>query len=290
MARSASTAVIAEKPPARRGRRPRSPAAAPLAPGVVLLAVLLSAPAPPAAADPPPADVDPRAAAVADRAAAALGGAEAWDATRFISFHFAGRRAHVWDKATGRHRVEGTTRDGEPYVVLHNVVTREGRAWVGGEPAAGAQAAELLENAHAAWINDTYWLLMPYKLRDPGVVLRWDGEDEIDGVAYDRLALSFAQVGLTPGDRYWAWFNRETGLLDRWGYVLEDQPSDADPTLWLWQGWQRYGRIQLAPLRKQVGGDRTLDLAPIEVADRVPDAVFESPAPAPAAGGDPPSR
>ena len=224
-----------------------------------------------------PGTADPRAAEVAAKAIAALGGAEAWAETRFIRFTFAGRRTHVWDKWTGRHRLEGQTKEGEPYVVLDNVTTREGKAWVGGQPATGERADQLVENSYGAWINDTYWLIMPYKLRDPGVILHYDGEEEIDGTPYDRLALSFEHVGLTPGDRYWAWFNRTTGLMDRWGYVLEDQPADAAPTVWLWQGWQRYGKIELAPLRKQVGGDRTLELSPIEVADAMPDAVFESP-------------
>jgi len=267
-------------------RRPAGlPAAALLA--AVLAATLLHSPT--SALSPEEAGtVDPRAAEVAARAMAALGGEKAWAATRFIRFTFAGRRTHVWDRWTGRHRLEGKTKEGEPYVVLENVATREGKAWVGGQPATGERAAELVENAYAAWINDTYWLVMPYKLRDPGVILRYDGEEVLDGTPYDRLALSFEHVGLTPGDRYWAWINRSTGLMDRWAYVLEDQPADADPTVWLWQGWQRYGKIELAPLRRRVGEERTLDLSPIEVSDAMPDAVFESPeTPAPAA---PPGR
>ncbi len=271
-----------------RRRRPAAPPAsdlpavtsAPLAAAALLLAAIatLTAAAPAAAQTASDTgSVDERAVAVADRAMEALGGADAWANTHVIRFHFAGRRTHVWDKATGRHRVEGKTRDGDSYVVIENVVTREGRAWLDGQPASGDKAAELIENAYGAWVNDTYWLIMPYKLRDPGVILRYDGEEEIDGVTYDRLALSFEHVGLTPGDRYWAWFNRSTGLMDRWGYVLEDQPADSAPTLWLWQGWQRYGGIMLAPLRVRVGEDRQLDLGPIEVTDSVPDAVFESP-------------
>ena len=33
------------------------------------------------------------------------------------------------------------------------------------------QLGEMLENGRRAWINDSYWLVMPYKLRDPGVTL-----------------------------------------------------------------------------------------------------------------------
>ena len=31
--------------------------------------------------------------------------------------------------------------------------------------------------AYAIWVNDTYWLLMPYKMKDPGVTLAYDGEE-----------------------------------------------------------------------------------------------------------------
>jgi hypothetical protein len=93
------------------------------------------------------------------------------------------------------------------------------------------------------------------------------------------VVLTFNGVGLTPGDRYWAYVNRATGLMDRWAYLLQDQPRDAAPTAWLWQGWQTYGRIKLAPTRQQVGGDRKLELGNIAVLDSVPDSVFTSPAP-----------
>jgi hypothetical protein len=231
------------------------------------------------ATPPAQAQVDPRAAQVADRLMQALGGREAWDATRFIRFDFAGRRSHVWDKQTGRHRLEGKTQDGKTYVILQNLTTREGQAWLDGQQAEGEKAKKLLERGYGAWVNDTYWLLMPYKLRDPGVNLAYDGEETIDGQTYDKVVLTFNGVGLTPGDRYWAYVNRSTGLMDRWAYLLQDQPRDAAPTAWLWQGWQTYGRIKLAPTRQQVGSDKKLELANIAVLDNVPDSVFTSPAP-----------
>jgi hypothetical protein len=135
-------------------------------------------------------------------------------------------------------------------------------------------------------VNDTYWLLMPYKLQDPGVNLAYEGTTELDGKSYDKLHVTFGKVGLTPGDQYWAFINRDTHLMDRWAYLLQDEPREAAPTAWLWQGWQRFGKIQLAPTRQQVGGDRKLELSDIAVFETLPDSVFTSPAPvaAPAAG------
>ncbi len=166
-------------------------------------------------------------------------------------------------------------------MVLENINTKEGTAYLNGKPATGDKLKELLERGYGTWVNDTYWLLMPYKLKDPGVSLSYVGDEMIDGKTYDKLLLSFPAVGLTPGDRYWAYVDRGTHLMDRWAYVLQDQPPDSEPTAWLWQGWQRYGKIMLAPTRAKVGGDRKLELSNLGVYDSLPDAVFTSPEPAP---------
>jgi hypothetical protein len=228
------------------------------------------------------AQATPSATDVAGQVMQALGGKEAWDNTHFLRFTFAGRRTHHWDKWTGRHRVEGQTPDGQKYVVLHNLNTHEGEAWVDGKKVEGDQAKEWLDRAYGAWVNDTYWLLMPYKLQDPGVNLTYEGTEQLDGNTYDKLHLSFQNVGLTPGDEYWAWINRDTHLMDRWAYLLQaspGQPRAAEPTPWRWQGWQKYGKIMLAPTRAQVTGDRKLELSDIAVFDSLPDSVFTSPDP-----------
>lgn len=228
------------------------------------------------------ADSDPRAVEVAEGLLEALGGQEAWNDTRYVTFGFAGRRDHVWDKHTGRHRLEGETREGEHYVVIHDVDDRgegPGIVFVEGEEATGEAKAEYLRNAYAAWINDTYWLAMPYKLLDPGVTLAYEGEESFRGATYDVVKLSFDDVGLTPGDRYWAYVNRDTGLMDRWAYHLQSMEPDAEPTAWDWVGWERHGDVLLSPTRKQVGGDeeRVLSLAPIGVPETIPEGTFTQP-------------
>jgi len=222
---------------------------------------------------------DPKAEAIAARVQEALGGKKAWDETRYLKWTFAGRRSHTWDKWTGRHRLEGKNKDGAPYVILDNLNTKTGEAWVNGKKVEGDEAKKMVENAYGAWVNDSYWLLAPYKIQDPGVNLSSAGEETIDGKTYDKLALSFGKVGLTPGDRYWMYVNRDTGLVDRWAYRLQDQPADAAPTPWSWEGWQTYGKIRLAPTRIQVGAtpERKLELGDLQVPDTLPDTVFTQP-------------
>jgi hypothetical protein len=247
---------------------------------VPILALLLAAALPALITAPPASAADaPSAKAIADQVMTAMGGQKAWDDTHYLRFSFAGRRTHYWDKWTGRHRVEGQTREGAPFVVLENVNTKQGKAYMNAQEVTGEQAAKLLELAYGTWINDTYWLLMPYKLQDPGVHLAAGGEDTVDGKKYDKLELTFDHVGLTPGDHYTVWVNHDTHLVDRWAYLLESAKPDEKPTGWTWEGWTTYGKIKLAPHRGMVGGDRSLDLTDLAVFDTLPDAVFDSPAP-----------
>ncbi len=249
-----------------------------LLPLVASIAIAAAIAVPSRAAETPPAgSEDPKANAVAERVMQALGGQKAFDDARFLRFRFAGFRNHWWDKHTGRHRVEFTNRGGEHFVFLENVNTREGRGWKNGVEITGPEAKEGLDRAYGTWINDTYWLLAPYKLRDPGTHLAYDGEETLDGTVYDKLRLSFDNVGLTPKDRYWFWVNRETGLVDRWAYILQDYPADRPATAWKWTDWKPYGGIMLASGRLEVSEGRQLPLDSIAVESEMADSIFTSP-------------
>ncbi|MCB1054541.1 MAG: hypothetical protein KDD11_03410 [Acidobacteria bacterium] len=275
--------------------RPRAVTPRSTAAGGFLALLLLVAAAPGSLADEAsPAPEDLRAQSVAERTLEAMGGRDAWQATHVLRFTFAGARTHVWDRLTGRHRLDGTTREGQRYTVLDDLGQRTGRVWIDGEEIHGRTAEDWLDRAYGAWVNDTYWLLMPYKLLDPGVHLAYGGRQTFDGRPCDVLELAFGSVGLTPGDRYTVYVDADTGLVAGWAYVLESFDPGQEATAWTWGNWQRYGGILLASERKMVGGDRELPLTEIAVYDRLPDSVFEDPVfedPAPpdlsAASGDP---
>ncbi|HXV62904.1 MAG TPA: hypothetical protein VEK15_19555 [Vicinamibacteria bacterium] len=215
---------------------------------------------------------DARAQAVVDRLIGALGGEEGWSRARFIQFTFAreGRRLHIaWDRWTGRYRLEATNDAGIPYSVIMNLNTRQGNAILDGRPLRDRELSDYLNRATRIWAGETYWLLMPYKLRDPGVVVAFDGEESVGGRLYDRLHLRFEDVGLTPGDEFWVYVNRETGLVDRWRFRLESG-FEGD---YRWSGWQRFGGILLATERRSEAGE-TIRFEDIFVSDVVPEEVF----------------
>ncbi len=238
-----------------------------------------------------PVRSDPRATALADRVMEALGGASAWNATRYLRFDFAVERggkvvtsrAHTWDKWTGRYRLEGKTAkrgepnrtgSGDPFVVMTNINTRDGSAYLKGKRLEGGEAKEYLDLAYRIWVNDTYWLLMPYKMGDPGVLLAYAGEEKKGDAAWDKVVLTFDNVGLTPKDKYWAYVNRATGLVDRWEYILNG--GAGPPMAFAWQGWKRHGRILLASTRVSQQDDATIHFPVLETPTSLPDGVFTS--------------
>lgn len=226
---------------------------------------------------------DPRAAAVADQVMEALGGQKNWNNTHFLRFDFAvdvkGKpvmsRSHWWDKWTGRYRVEGKTKEGDPWVVLMNLNTKDGSAWLKGKPLEGDEKKKYLEKGYAVWVNDTYWLLMPYKMKDQGVHLALAGEAKENGRTYDKLQLSFENVGLTPKDRYWAWVNRDTHMVDRWEYILQDQKGPA--SRFEWSGWKKMGNVMLAPERMNAKEQERIYFPVLDVPQSLPDEKFTTP-------------
>lgn len=210
---------------------------------------------------------DARAIELADKAMLAMGGRAAWDRTRYITWRFFGGRLHVWDKWTGNHRFEE-----DDLVVLHNIHTHEGRAWRAGEPVVDADTlAARLDRAHAAWINDAYWLVMPYKLKDSGVTLTYveEGMTE-EGLPAHIVELTFRDVGRTPQNRYRVWLDIHTGLVSQWAFyrnAADEEPGFVMP----WANWQPYGGILL---NDDFGRRRHSDIA---VFDDLPESVFTDP-------------
>ena len=223
---------------------------------------------------------DARAIQIADAVMEKLGGRAAWDRTRYVTWNFMGRRRHLWDRYTGRLRLEVLgPRTGKPYVMVLDVNSGKGRAWRDGQEVTDqGELAPMLEGGRQMWINDSYWLLMPYKLKDTGVTLRDLGEGQTqEGQAADVLELTFKDVGVTPRNKYHVWVARESGLIEQWAY-FEDRDNPEPKFTGPWKGWARCGRIMLCGDHGELGGQH-MELTGIAVLDEVPASAFERPDP-----------
>jgi hypothetical protein len=259
--------------PARPGPGPRA------ARGAALLAVLVLAAVPAPAAR---AESDPAALALADQVVAALGGREAWEKTRYLAFDFVAsrrdtvvsRRSLAWDKATDRIRLSLKDGRGRTFAVWTDLAHRDGTVLVDGAPADSATKRQWLDRAHAVWVNDTYWLLMPFKLRDPGVTLKAAGPDSTGKARV--LELSFAGVGLTPGDRYRVHVDDATHLVTGWEMLLEgNQDGRWKPAQWT--DWKSVGDVKLAGRRHIPDDQVVLTFENLTTARSAPPGAFDPP-------------
>ncbi len=238
-----------------------------------------------AAASAPAAPRDAKADAVGRELIAAMGGEAAWEKARQFRFDFVVRKAgqevtrfsHAWDRYTGDYRVSGVDKSGAPYVVYFNVNSKNGKAFVNDVPAPPEDSARRVEGAYGRFINDTYWLLAPWKIFDPGVNLAYDGEKPCPGGgACDVLRLSFENVGLTPKDVYWLWIARDPRRMLQWQYVLG---GAADPpTTAAWNGWRQLGGLTLSLEKPMTGEPFVIRFENVAVSPERDESLFLPPA------------
>lgn len=240
----------------------------------LLLLGLLAAACASDAGNPPAAGFDsagsdPKAIEIADAVMRKMGGRENWDRTRYLTWRFFGRRLHVWDRWTGDIRFEEADR-----ITLMNIHGMKGRAWKAGVEVTEADSLKkYVDRGFRAWINDSYWLVMPYKLKDSGVTLTYAGEAKMEnGRDAYVLTLTFNAVGVTPQNKYDVFVDRERMLVEQWAFyrnASDEKPRFSGP----WTGWEPHGGILLS------AGRGTRAHSDVAVYDDLPRAVFESPRP-----------
>lgn len=213
------------------------------------------------------ANSDPAAVELADTIMAAMGGRKNWDETRFISWNFFGRRNLVWDKMQGRVRIESMP---DSTIYLVNLNTLKGRVQIKGEELKEADSLQkMLNKAKSIWINDSYWLVMPFKLKDSGLTLKYLGEDSISsGLKCNVLELTFKNVGDTPENKYRVYVDLQDNLVKQWAYYKEAS-QDSASQVWPWDNYKKYGNILLSADRSDKKGPGN-----VRVEEKLPDEVF----------------
>ncbi|MBD2753567.1 hypothetical protein [Spirosoma validum] len=209
---------------------------------------------------------DTRALQIADAVMLAMGGRAAWDDTQLIAWNFDGIRKLVWDKWSGDVRIDNLHDD---QTVLLNTTNNMGRVFRNGEELTNPDSvAKYVKQGKQHWINDTYWLLMPFKLKDPGVTLKYLGDEPTQvGKPAEVLQLTFKNGNIAPGSKYKVWVDKKSKLVTQWAQF--PKLTDKDPLFTLpWDDYQPHGDILLS-------GDRgSHDLTDIMVFTGLPGEVF----------------
>ncbi|MEN0003786.1 MAG: DUF6503 family protein [Bacteroidota bacterium] len=215
---------------------------------------------------------DEKAMAIADSVMLAMGGRKNWDRTRYIGWTFFNRRHLLWDKKTGRVRI--SMKDDSTTIYQINIKDDTGKVLQEGVALSEPDSvAKYLDRAKSIWINDAYWLVMPFKLKDSGVALKYVGQDTMmGGKDAEVLELTFREVGKTPENKYLVYIDPATNLVSQWDFFSTAADKEARFST-PWADYEQHGNILLS------GNRGRGSLTDIAVYDEIPDSVFQSLAP-----------
>jgi len=214
--------------------------------------------------------------ALARRAYDATGGA-AWDKARYFDFNFSVYRGDErvtsfperWDRATGEYRVSGTDPKRNDFLVIMNVNTKKGRAWLNGEEVHDSRLDDTLALALRRFDNDTFWLLMPLKLIDPNVKLEAMGErTDSCGRTWDVVKLT------SEGSTHWAWIHRDTGIVEEWDMKLQGTPPDDPAVQVMLHDFTHFGTLLISTRREVRNKNQTVKLEGLKVLAEAPKGAF----------------
>ena len=211
---------------------------------------------------------DKKAIEIADKVMKSMGGRENWDNTKYLKWNFFGKRIHYWNKETGDIRIEIPTSDA---VILMNINTLEGKIKLGDvEPTKEDSLDRYLELGKEMWTNDSYWMFMPFKLKDGGVTLKSKQKRMmLDNEYAHALELTFSGVGETPDNKYIIYVDTYDYKVRQWDFF--PTPTMTQPAFrTTWGNYLKYGNLELADVRS------TDTLTEIAVFEELSESVFTS--------------
>ena len=127
-----------------------------------------------------------------------------WPETGAITWKFAGRNTHVWDRRRGYARVQWKN-----YDVLLRLVDQSGIARDASQvPLPADESAEILKDAYKWHINDSFWLNPFASFESEGVQF---ATVDLPKEKTEGLLVTYPTGGVTPGDKY-LWLPGQDGL------------------------------------------------------------------------------
>jgi hypothetical protein len=211
---------------------------------------------------------DEKAIYLADDVMKGMGGRNAWNETRYLRWTYFNQRALLWDKKKERVRIDYLNQN---LKIILNYKTMTGRVRMNNRELTKMDSLDkYLQKGKEDFLNDAYWVFMPFLLKDDGVSLKYLGEKEsMIGAKCEAIELSFKDRPVGGNIKYHIYINRVSRLVVEWtGYKMAD---DATPTFRTpWQDYRALGHIMMSGNR----GEGKY-LAPMGVYGEVPSSAFE---------------
>jgi hypothetical protein len=193
--------------------------------------------------------------------------AGAWARTGAVRWTFVGLHALLWDRQRGLARVRWSA---DVEVLLH-AGRPEGLALRAGQPVPGPAGQALVDQAHAIWTNDAYWLTAMLKTFDPGARRAIvEPAAPIDPTGRSReLLVSYDTGGLTPGDAYLWRLDPTTGRPAAWRMWVSVLPVGGLEATW--DGWTQLSTGAWVSTRHSILGLPLLTLTDVAGAPTLAD-------------------
>jgi hypothetical protein len=151
----------------------------------------------------------------------------AYKKTNYIEWTFRNKHHYKWQK----DKKICTVYWKDYKVVLHLNNPENSKVYVQNFSVKGEIEKELLEKAIDYFNNDSFWLVAPYKLFDPGVERRLVTLENGD----DALLVTYTTGGSTPGDSYlWILYdNGKPKSFKMWTSILPLKGVEASWSDWI---------------------------------------------------------
>ncbi len=150
---------------------------------------------------------------------------QAYDSVRYIEFSFRGVHTHQWDRANKK------------VTVFWDDQKVEVDLSVGPD-----NYSDLEYTAYKYFINDSFWLVAPFKAKDDGVTR---AVVEVEGG--NGLLVSYSSGGVTPGDSY-LWILDDNGFPLAWKLWTSNVPIGG--LQFSWDRWEDTQGVYFSTLHK----------------------------------------
>lgn len=175
----------------------------------------------------PKGETGPKAEQLANKVLNAINDS-ALDSIDWLTWEFIGGHHYVWHQPTNTARITW----GDQVVILQ-LDNQSGRAWSDGKEMAGEQKAKLIQTAWSYWCNDSFWLLAPNKIKDPGTMRSLVNVSK-EYPNHQGLLVQYNSGGVTPGDAY-LWLIDDSGIPS--GYKMWVSILPIKGLYTSWEGW-----------------------------------------------------
>lgn len=177
-----------------------------------------------------------------------IGGKENWQNARYFMFScmggkdatfFHGERKYLWDKLTGDCRFEGITADGDTVVVLFNLKTSKGTAYINNTEQEDQQAATgLVQKALSEFEEDANLLFLPTTLEGKNVFYTVEEEKLIGSKRFTVVNLANEKTSFETSVNGMLYIDEQTGHIQHW---LPNQTNKRDGAYYAVGGFKDIG-------------------------------------------------